>query len=75
MVIGGDLTLVHTYFMLPVDNVTMTCFRSGNIFVVAADEQLMWLSTMFALLGKTGISGGWAAALVSSAEVFPTVVR
>ena len=61
--------------MLPVYTVAMTCFRSGNIFFVAADDKFMWLSTVFALLGKSGISGGWAAALVSSAEVFPTVVR
>ena len=38
-------------------------------------KELSWLTTLLALLGKSGISGGWAAAQVFTAEVFPTVVR
>lgn len=38
-------------------------------------EELNWLTTILALLGKSGIAGGWAVAQVFAAEVFPTVVR
>lgn len=33
------------------------------------------LTVVFAMIGKAGISGGWAALQVFSAEIFPTVVR
>ncbi|XP_060580661.1 organic cation transporter protein-like, partial [Ruditapes philippinarum] len=33
------------------------------------------LTIVFAMIGKAGISGGWAALQVFSAEIFPTVVR
>ena len=33
------------------------------------------LITITAMLGKSGIAGGWAAMQVYSAELFPTVAR
>ncbi len=38
-------------------------------------KSLPALTTTLAMLGRSGIAGGWAAAQVFSAEVFPTVVR
>ncbi|XP_067666322.1 organic cation transporter protein-like [Haliotis asinina] len=40
-----------------------------------ANVKLSSLTLVFALIGKAGISGGWAAVQVFSAETFPTVVR
>lgn len=47
----------------------MVLLHSGKL------DELYWLTTLLAMLGKSGISGGWAAAQVFAAEVFPTVVR
>lgn len=33
------------------------------------------VTVVVAMLGKSGISGGWAAVQVYSAELFPTVAR
>ncbi len=44
-------------------------FHTGNL------KSLPALTTTLAMLGRSGIAGGWAAAQVFSAEVFPTVVR
>ena len=38
-------------------------------------EELATLTIVLAMVGKAGISGGWAALQVFSAELFPTVVR
>ena len=38
-------------------------------------DELGTLSVVLAMVGKAGISGGWAALQVFSAELFPTVVR
>ncbi|KAK7469872.1 hypothetical protein BaRGS_00036092 [Batillaria attramentaria] len=38
-------------------------------------QNLNTLVVVFAMVGKFGISGGWAATQVFSAETFPTVVR
>ena len=48
----------------------ITCFvHTGKLNTMPA------LTTTLAMLGRSGIAGGWAAAQVFSAEVFPTVVR
>ena len=48
----------------------ITCFvHTGKLKTMPA------LTTTLAMLGRSGIAGGWAAAQVFSAEVFPTVVR
>ncbi|XP_046357158.2 organic cation transporter protein-like [Haliotis rufescens] len=49
------------------------CF--SILILDVADVKLTSLTLVFALLGKAGISGGWAAVQVFSAETFPTVVR
>lgn len=38
-------------------------------------QEMATLALVFAMIGKAGISGGWAALQVFSAEIFPTVVR
>ena len=47
----------------------MHIFQTGKLKTMPA------LTTTLAMLGRSGIAGGWAAAQVFSAEVFPTVVR
>lgn len=39
------------------------------------DESQTTLIIVIAMIGKSAISGGWAATQVFSAETFPTVVR
>ncbi|XP_052794709.1 organic cation transporter protein-like [Mya arenaria] len=53
-------------------------FFSFSILILdltAGLENLPTLTIVFAMIGKAGISGGWAALQVFSAELFPTVVR
>ena len=38
-------------------------------------EHLEWLTTALAMMGKFGVSGGYALVYIMSAELFPTVVR
>lgn len=52
-----------------------SCFAILFIDLAGKLQELSGLTTALAMLGKSGISGGWAAAQVYAAEVFPTVVR
>jgi OCT family organic cation transporter-like MFS transporter 4/5 len=45
------------------------------IFCSGGLDEYPKLTIVFAMIGKAGISGGWAALQVFSAEIFPTVVR
>ncbi|KAI0220240.1 Organic cation transporter protein [Lamellibrachia satsuma] len=52
-----------------------SCFGILFLDITGKVEEHGAVMTGMALLGKAGIAGGWAAAQVFSAEVFPTVVR
>ncbi|KAL3866340.1 hypothetical protein ACJMK2_043646 [Sinanodonta woodiana] len=43
--------------------------------VTGKSDAMPWLTVTLAMIGKAGISGGWAALQVFSAEIFPTVIR
>ena len=51
----------------------LSCFVIVLLYILNKDEEKITLA--FAMLGKFGIAGAWAAAQVFSAELFPTVVR
>ncbi|OWF37778.1 organic cation transporter protein-like [Mizuhopecten yessoensis] len=53
----------------------ISCFVILIIDLTGHMESLQVLVIVFAMIGKSGISGGWAAIQVSSAENFPTIVR
>lgn len=51
------------------------CFSILILDIVGKLKELSTLAVVLAMVGKAGISGGWAALQVFSAELFPTVVR
>lgn len=51
------------------------CFSILILDIIGKLEELATLSVVLAMVGKAGISGGWAALQVFSAELFPTVIR
>ncbi|KAK3097018.1 hypothetical protein FSP39_005624 [Pinctada imbricata] len=53
----------------------ISCFSVFIISLSGKSQSLSVLSVVFAMIGKSGISGGWAATQVFSAETFPTVIR
>lgn len=53
----------------------ISCFSILVLDLIGKLQSLQTLSVVFAMIGKAGISGGWAALQVFSAEIFPTVVR
>ncbi|XP_076101360.1 organic cation transporter protein-like [Mytilus galloprovincialis] len=56
----------------------ISCFSVLFIDLAVSGEKssgLTILTIVLAMLGKSGIAGGWAAVQVFSAETFPTVVR
>ncbi|KAJ8304097.1 hypothetical protein KUTeg_017680, partial [Tegillarca granosa] len=53
----------------------ISCFSVLFIDIAGKLESLSVLTVVLAMVGKSGISGGWAAVQVFSAETFPTTVR
>ncbi|XP_060074393.1 organic cation transporter protein-like [Ylistrum balloti] len=53
----------------------IACFVIFIIDLTGNMESMQILVIVFAMVGKSGISGGWAAVQVSSAENFPTIIR
>lgn len=45
------------------------------VAVTGQMESLWAVVIVMAMVGKSGISGGWAGMQVFSAETFPTIVR
>lgn len=53
----------------------LACFIILIIDVTGNMESMKVAVIILAMVGKSGISGGWAAIQVSSAENFPTIIR
>ncbi|XP_033750131.1 organic cation transporter protein-like [Pecten maximus] len=53
----------------------VACFIIFIIDLTGHMESMEILVIVFAMVGKSGIAGGWAAVQVSSAENFPTIIR
>ena len=45
------------------------------MFAVLVRPDLIAVTTALAMIGRAGITGGWATAQIFAAEVFPTVIR
>lgn len=53
----------------------IACFSIFIIDLAGQLDSMEILVIVLAMVGKSGISGGWAAVQVSSAENFPTIIR
>ncbi|CAH1796783.1 unnamed protein product [Owenia fusiformis] len=53
----------------------LSCFVILFIDLAGKLEELSVLVTVLAMLGKSGISGAWAASQIIAAELFPTLIR
>jgi len=51
------------------------CIQTAAIYLYFSGQIDSNYTIVFAMIGKAGISGGWAALQVFSAELFPTVIR
>lgn len=70
MFINFEWTYDKTFFLFTWTYIVIEFKVSGE-----KSSGLTILTIVLAMLGKSGIAGGWAAVQVFSAETFPTVVR